>query len=117
MHKILVIDDDETMNECFMDCFDPDEFLVEIKRTGKEGKQAFEKNRPDFVVLDLGLPDIDGIEILKQIKSIDPNVPIGVLSGYASRRDESMELDAHSFKIKPLTIDEFEEWFKEVLGQ
>jgi len=116
MHKILVIDDDETINECFMDCFDPDEYLIEVRRTGEEGVKSFVENRPDFVVLDLGLPDIDGIEVFEQIKKIDPNVPVGVLSGYASRKEEAMNLGMHSFKIKPLVLEEFEEWFREVFN-
>ncbi len=112
--KILVIDDDETMNECLAECFDPAEYEITVKATGREGVEFFKENRPDIVILDLGLADIDGASVLNQLREIDPGVPVGVLSGYASRREEMIKLGADSFRMKPLKIEEIERWFGKI---
>ena len=116
MIKVLVIDDDKTMNETLADCFDPDEFNITVKPTGSEGATSFEKDRPDIVILDIGLADIDGALVLETLKKIDPDVSVGVLSGYTAREEEMMQLGAQSYKTKPLTVEEMEEWFKELAG-
>lgn len=117
MLKILVIDDDKTMNQTLADCFDPGEFIIGVKPTGAEGTASFEEDRPDIVILDIGLEDMDGALVLEALNKIDPTVPVGVLSGYTSRKDEMMQLGARSYRTKPLTVEEMEVWFRELADE
>ena len=82
-NKILVIDDEigprESLRILFKDNYD-----VLVAGNGEEGIQAVKNNPPDLVILDLKMPGMDGIEVLQQIKTINPQAKVIILTGYGS---------------------------------
>ena len=78
------------------------EYEITIANTGSEALYNFEKYEYNLVILDLGLPDIDGLELLKKIKSMNPDVKVIVYTGYDDRdiAIKAMKTGASEFLIK-----------------
>ena len=108
--KILIIEDDQASIDIVSLIFKVSRPETEViySKLGREGLDLLEKENPDVVILDLGLPDINGFEVLKRIR-IFSNVPVLVLT---VRNDESdvakaLELGANEYIVKPFRQLEF----------
>jgi DNA-binding NtrC family response regulator len=80
-------------------------------KTAISGEDAFKvisQKRPDVVVLDLKMPGLDGLEVLKHIKIMDTSIQVILLTGHGSTREgiDGMKLGAFNFLMKPIDIDE-----------
>ena len=77
-------------------------YNIDISNNGKEAIKLFERNNYNLVILDLGLPDIDGITLLSEIKKINPDVKVIVYTGYDDREIavKAMKIGASEFLIK-----------------
>ena len=108
--KILIIEDDDEIIEIVSQTIDlrwPEASLISTSE-GKTGVMLAEKELPDLIILDLGLPDIDGFEVVRQIRGFS-SVPLVILTV----RDEEMnkirglELGADDYVVKPFSPGEF----------
>jgi two-component system KDP operon response regulator KdpE len=106
--RILVADDDPLLQKSLTLFLTLRGYEVEGATTGHGAIQAFERRRPDLIVLDLGLPDRDGIEVCLRVRQ-ESAVPIIVLSARASDRDKvsALEQGADDYISKPFSSDEF----------
>jgi DNA-binding response OmpR family regulator len=80
--KILIIDDDNSLSELYNDKFSREGFSVREAKNGKEGLEAALKERPDLVLLDILMPVMDGITMLKKLREDDwgKDVPVILLT-------------------------------------
>jgi two-component system nitrogen regulation response regulator NtrX len=101
--RILVIDDDERAREMFADILDSENYAVVQAKEGKQGIAIVQEQEVNAVLLDLVLPDLNGIEVLKEIVKIKPNLPVVMISGYGSIADAvaATKLGAYNFLEKP----------------
>ena len=92
-------------------------FDVNLAGTGKLAMEAFKQKRFDLLVADLRLPDIDGMEVIKQIKAAKPETEIIVITGYGTTATavEAMKLGVHDFLPKPFTEDQIKAAIDEAL--
>ena len=102
--KILIIEDDRTIVEAISLTLQlnwPDTTLVSA-RLGEEGIELLQSEKPDAIILDLGLPDISGFEVLKRIRLFS-NVPILILTVRSDEGDivRGLEWGADEYVIKP----------------
>ena len=81
MAKVLVIDDSEFVREFLSDCLLEAGHEVVLAEDGGTGVSQFKKSAPDCVLLDVLMPDIDGIEVLRQIRASDGKTPILLMTG------------------------------------
>ncbi|MCK4419979.1 response regulator, partial [Candidatus Aerophobetes bacterium] len=81
--KILVIDDEEGVRDVLEGIFQHEGHRVTLAETGKEGLEEFKKTDFDLVLTDLGMPEMSGWEVAKEIKKIDPDMPVGLITGWA----------------------------------
>ena len=81
---------------------------VECCSTGQEGLHRIQVSPPEIVLLDLKLPDIDGLEILASIKQSHPDIFVIIMTGYAtvSTAVDAMKLGAFDYQAKPFSDDE-----------
>lgn len=105
--NILVIDDEEQMRRLLRITFEVSDFRVSEAATGKEGITQAAMVRPDAIVLDMGLPDMAGLEVLRAVRSWS-SVPVIVLSVRGSEEDKVTMLDsgADDYVTKPFSPGE-----------
>lgn len=105
---ILVVDDEEIMRESLCAWLQEDGFQVEAMATGKEAMEALRQKVYDAVLLDLKLPDMDGLEILKHAKHYQPNTPVLMITAYGSVETaiRAMKQGATDYITKPFNPEE-----------
>jgi two-component system KDP operon response regulator KdpE len=105
--SILVIDDEVQMRRLLQISLEASGYKVHSASSGKEGLQQVAMARPEIVILDLGLPDEDGIEVLKKIREW-ATIPVIILSVRASEQDIVSALDAGAddYLTKPFRTGE-----------
>ncbi len=82
MPTLLVIDDEESLRYCFRRIFEGDDVQVLTAATGTEGLNQVRKHRPDVIVLDLHLPDVPGLSVLREIHATDPGRPVILITAH-----------------------------------
>ncbi len=105
--KILVIDDEEAMRDSCQQTLSRDDNKVEMAEDGLKGLSMLEKESFDVIILDLKMPGLSGMEVLKRIKEDDPDAMVIVITGYATVESavEAMKKGAYDFIPKPFTPD------------
>lgn len=102
--KILVVDDEKNILKLYQAELEDEGYTVVTANSGKEAMDIFESENPDLVTLDILMPDIDGIQILRQMKEKRPNTPIIMLTAYDYRDDFSVWVsDAYVVKSSDLS--------------
>jgi DNA-binding NtrC family response regulator len=105
--KVLVIDDDPDVLEFLSAFFKNLGHTIVLKDSAKEGLKELVINQPDLVLLDIMMPDKDGLTVLKEIKEIDRDTPVAMITAYkdAERVIEAFRLGALDCLLKPFNID------------
>lgn len=106
-YKILIIEDERNIRSFVKTTLEAYDYHVLVAATCKTGVMMFSSHMPDLVILDLGLPDGDGVELIRQIRK-DSAVPIIVLSARTLESDkvEALDLGANDYVTKPFGIAE-----------
>ncbi|MHC5352325.1 two-component system response regulator RssB [Metapseudomonas furukawaii] len=102
--KLLIIDDDEVVRASLAAYLEDSGFSVRQASNGLQGLQIFEHERPDLVICDLRMPQIDGLELIRRISDLESETPVIVVSGAGVMSDavEALRLGAADYLIKPL---------------
>ncbi|MEM7180176.1 MAG: response regulator [Spirochaetota bacterium] len=79
-NKILSIDDSSFIRESLRVALGMKNYTVILAENGKEGLQAFAEHKPDLIITDINMPELDGISFIQEIRKIDTEVPILVLT-------------------------------------
>ena len=117
---VLVVDDEEHITELLAMGLGFNGFDVERASSGREALDAIEQRRPDLVILDVMLPDLDGFEVAKRLRQAEgagAHVPIIFLTARDSTQDkvEGLRLGSDDYVTKPFSIEELIERVKAVL--
>jgi len=105
--RILVVDDEPQIRRSLQVNLESRGYAVETAETGELAIQAFHNRRPDVIILDLLLPGMGGVEVVRRIRELSP-VPIIVLSamGEEARKVDALEMGADDYMTKPFGMDE-----------
>ena len=82
MKRILVVDDEEHICELYRDELAEEGYEVELARDGVEALRKFDSFRPDLVTLDVKMPGLDGLEVLRRIREKNASVPVLLLTAF-----------------------------------
>ena len=106
--KVLLVDDEEDFVHTLVKRLTRRKLDVRSALSGKEALTTVSEFLPDVIVLDVKMPDMDGIETLKQIKILCPATEVIMLTGHANVEVaiRGMELGAFDYLMKPIEIDE-----------
>lgn len=74
--RIFIVDDDPAVAEVLLDFFAESGYTVDIALTGRDALTLIERTPPDVVLLDIRMPDIDGVEVLRRIRASHPTIPV-----------------------------------------
>jgi DNA-binding response OmpR family regulator len=104
MARVLVVDDEPRIVQLVRDYLERAGFAVSTARTGPEALMRAHQERPDVIVLDLGLPDLDGLEVTRRLRR-DSGVPILMLTARGDETDKivGLELGADDYVTKPFS--------------
>jgi len=117
--KILVIEDDLDLSQLLKRFLTKNGYDITIAHNGKKGIEAIQEIKPDLVLCDFRLGDLDGAQIIQKSKEIDPSLPIIIITGYSDIRVavHVMKMGAVDYITKPLIPDEILITIKKVLDR
>jgi two-component system, sensor histidine kinase and response regulator len=106
--RVIVIDDDEIMRLSCAEILKRAGYVVETYSSGQEGIRQLQQTRPQLLVVDIKMPELDGFQVMEIVRKIDPEVVIVVITGYATigTAVDAMKAGAYDFLPKPFTPDE-----------
>jgi DNA-binding NtrC family response regulator len=117
--KVLIADDEIEFASTLVTRLQLRKFNTAMATSGEEALSAIEKDQPDVLLLDLKMPDIDGLEVLAKLKQVYPAIQVIILTGHGSFEtgQEGMKLGAYDYVMKPVDlnrlIEKIEAAFKE----
>ena len=102
--KILLIDDDSSVRRSIFAFLSDSGFEIIEAANGSDGVFLFKREKPDLVLCDLRMPDMDGLEVIKEVTSESSNTPVIVISGYGEIGDavQALRLGAADYLMKPI---------------
>ena len=105
--KILVVEDEKSISHFISAVLSTNGYEAMQARTGQEALSMISSHCPDLIILDLGLPDMDGMDILRQLRSWS-SLPVVVVSARSHERDkvDALDLGADDYLTKPFGTDE-----------
>jgi DNA-binding NtrC family response regulator len=116
---ILIIEDELTLAKNIATYLRRSGYDPCVASTGEDGLAQLETLRPEAVLLDYALPGINGIDVLRRIKEIDPRIPVILMTGHGSElvAVEAMKAGAHDYLIKPVILSELKLRLEQLVGQ
>ena len=117
--KILVIDDEDIVLKSCHRALTPEGYDVKIAKSGVEGLKMLENELFHVALIDVKMPDMDGMEVLKKIKERWPDVVVIIITGYSAIATavSSIKLGAFDYIEKPFTPDGILSVIKKALGR
>jgi len=114
-YKVLLVDDEEEFVSALSERLMLRGIEVDTALNGEEALARLVEKEFEVVILDVMMPGLGGLEVLRQIKSTHPNTQVILLTGHGSTREgiEGMRLGAFDYLIKPVDIEEMLEKMKE----
>ena len=105
--KLLLVDDEEEFVKTLSERLEMRNIKPDAVHDGDQALSYVKENEPDVIVLDLRMPGIDGIEVLKRVKDAHPDIQVIILTGHGTEEDEerAKKLGAFDYLEKPVDID------------
>lgn len=116
MKKILLVDDEESIQIVYREEFEDEGYEVISALDGEIGLEKFQKEQPDLVILDIRMPGMGGIQVLRQMKMINPAVPVILSSAYQEFKRELGSWASDDYIVKSGNLDELKSAVKKLLG-
>ena len=117
--RILIVDDEKNIVSSLTSILADEGYEVSIAGDGVEALELIQKDPPDLVILDIWLPGMDGIEVLKTLKSYNLGVEVLIMSGHGTidTAIKATKLGAQDFIEKPFSLDRITESIKNILQE
>lgn len=114
--KILIVDDDQHIRRLYKEELEEEGYEVLIADTGIQALELFDKENPDLVTLDILMPDVDGIKLLRQMKEKKPQIPIIMSTAY-DYRDDFAVWASEAYIVKSAELTDLKEAIKKLLSR
>ena len=107
MHKILVVDDDKILQSSVKQILEFHNFSVEIANNGREAVHLIETTKYDAIIMDVNMPEMNGLDALEYIKNYDPSVIVIIVTAHSDYNDavRAVKLGAYNYIEKPISSE------------
>lgn len=107
-YKILLVEDEENIRDFVQTLMEANAYQVIPAETGAQASLLFHSHLPDLVILDLGLPDMDGLDVLKELSGLPQEVPVIIISARdrESEKVKALDMGADDYVVKPFGVPE-----------
>jgi DNA-binding NtrC family response regulator len=115
--RILIVDDDDTIRTTMKAILEDEGYYVDLAASGKEGIEKSKETTYNIALLDIRLPDMEGVELLKLMKPAVPRTRKIMVTGYPSTQNaiNALNKNADAYLIKPVDIEKLLSTIKEQL--
>lgn len=104
--RILLVDDEESIQLLYREEFEDEGYTFDSAYNGIEALEKFREDPPDLVILDINMPGINGIEVLRQMKELHADVPIILNSAYQEYKQDFGTWASEAYVVKSANMDE-----------
>ncbi|UCE65747.1 MAG: response regulator [Candidatus Zixiibacteriota bacterium] len=116
MHSILVVEDEKHLLDLYRSEFEDVGYAVLPVATGRDAIASVRKQRPDLVILDIKLNDMEGLQVLDEIKAIDKTIPVIINSAYSVYKSDFSSWMADDYIVKSSDTSILLNKVKEIIG-
>ena len=117
MKKILLVDDEESIQIVYREEFEDEGYQVISALDGVTGLEKFKEEEPDLVILDIQMPGMNGVEVLRQMKMLKPSVPVILSSAYQEFKRDLVTWASDEYVVKSGNLDELKKTVRTLLGE
>jgi len=116
MKKILLIDDEESIHLLYREELEEEGYEVHSALSGEEALDKLHIISPDLVILDINMPGMNGIDVLRRIKEINSNLPVILSSAYQEFKQDLASWASDDYIVKSSNLDELKASVKKMLS-
>ena len=116
MNKILLVDDEEGTQFLYREVLEEDGYEVYSALTGEDALQKLKIVSPDLVILDINMPGMNGIEVLRKIKEKNPSMPVVLNTGYHEYKQDISAWVSDDYIVKSVDFDELKAAVRQYLA-
>ncbi len=116
MARLLIVEDEKHQRELYSMEFEDEGYEVDQASNGREAVEKVKAGRYDCVIMDIRMPEMDGIEALGKILSRDKKIPVIIYTAYSNYKSNFMTWTADAYVTKSSNLDEIKDKVKEVLA-
>ncbi len=115
--RIIVVDDDESIRETMKAILEDEGYIVDLAESGKEAIQKTNDQTYNLALLDIRLPDMEGVDLLKSMKEGNPRTRKIMVTGYPSMQNaiSAVNKNADAYLVKPVDVEKLLDTVKEQL--
>ena len=115
MKKLLLVDDEEAIQMVYREEFESDGYQVVSALDGQRGLEKFREEKPDLVILDIQMPGMNGVEVLRQMKMLNPLVPVILSSAYQEFKRDLGTWASDEYVVKSGDLDDLKDTVRRLL--
>jgi CheY-like chemotaxis protein len=116
MKRIMVVDDEENIRFLYKEELEDEGFSVELAKNGEEALEKLPDFKPDLITLDIKMPGMNGIEVLKRILEQDRELPIVLCSAYGEYKQDFTTWASDAYVVKCADLTELKTTIRRLLG-
>lgn len=116
MKRIMVVDDEENIRFLYKEELEDEGFSVELAKNGEEALEKLPDFKPDLITLDIKMPGMNGIEVLKRIREQDRRLPIVLCSAYGEYKQDFTTWASDAYVVKCADLSELKTTIRRLLG-
>jgi CheY-like chemotaxis protein len=117
MKTILVVDDEEAIRLLFREEFSEAGYRVQVAANGSEALQMVQRGRPDLMTIDIKMPGMDGIELLRRVREIHRDLPIIICTAYGNFKNDFGTWASDAYLTKSANLEELKGKVRQLLGE
>jgi len=117
MKRILVVDDEEAIRLLYQEELQEAGYQVAVASDGHEALRMVQDDRPDLMTIDIKMPGMDGIELLRRVREIHRNLPIIISTAYGDYKSDFGTWASDAYLTKSANLDELRGKIRELLGE